>query len=458
MKLYKSYFLLFIAAGFSLTVVAQNLKPIRGTINQKYSEIKTWSYDLPNGARMVIRPDDSSSVIQIRAFSPGGALLFPQDDYASAVCAGDIIAAPFEKKDVASLHMTAGVDSRYATLTASCTAPELEKALQLIYSYFTDPKADKAAFNTKVARLKKEERLRLSLPENVLSDTLSAVCGQRRVTMAALQSANADRAFAIFKSLFGNAGNFTFVLTGKLSGTAFNESRKLNLISTYLGALPSKKDMSQELAKPNRSRSTFSTEGEQVLLKAIPQVPAGKIYRTVYAGNSPYATVKLIYHGNYEFSDSTDLQLKVMTYLLGQQLGSRAELKNATALLSIDRYPRRNFFITITYQCPPQELQSSIKDVQESIKNLQQHASPDVIKLYVTEQRQLLKKQFFNNGFWTDYLETKFKLGEDPYDIAHYPYYFRKATSLSIQQAVTDFLTTENCVQAVLLPTRMRRK
>lgn len=453
--------MLVFALCINKTVFSQN-KEVSATIMQKYSELRTWKYAYPNGVSIVVRPDDSAALVHIRAFSPGGALLFPAADYATALHAGEIVGAGISAK-LAGTHISfvPKIGPQFSNLKISCRQNELETALKLIAACFTGLEKDVKAGQDAIVLLKKQAKLSGNEPKAVLAAAWNSVAGYPDGQSAkAISSLDVDKAYEIFKTAFSSAGNFNFVFTGKLKeSTAMNTSKLLPLISGYIGALPSKRDITALIkAKPNTDH--FLAEGTAVLLQKTPVMPSGKILKTLYAGNGPGALVRMTYHGDYQYTDSTDLQLKVLAGLLEEQLKKDAGLKinDFSIILETGKYPKENYSLTIDYSCLPDAVAGSSDHIQESVAALQKNIDPEAIKRFVTAQKLLLKQQYFDNDFWTDYFKQELMKKEDPYDIAHYPFYFRKATPATLKKAASKLLDGKNYIRLVVLPAKMKHK
>src|ERR1700750_563701 len=59
--------------------------------NYKHSFIKSYELTFANGAKVLVRADDTRKDVLMTAVSPGGASLVDDQDFQSAIHAGDII-------------------------------------------------------------------------------------------------------------------------------------------------------------------------------------------------------------------------------------------------------------------------------------------------------------------------------------------------------------------------------
>lgn len=212
----------------------------------------------------------------------------------------------------------------------------------------------------------------------------------------------------------------------------------LNLLGQYLGSLPAKKD-------------------SQTVINRNTEIPAGKFSKKIYNGHEPLAAVQMIYSSSYQHTDSVNLQLKVLSYLLEKNLDTLkafSGINKATVNLTLNKFPKETYVINIAFKCPPAQVGDMQAVVHQTIAALQHGINPDQLKAYVAMRKRELKVQTFDYVFWRDYLALQYMNHDDPYDIVHYPYNFHKADEHTLQQAANQFLTETNYIEAVLLPAK----
>ncbi|MNK20347.1 Peptidase M16 inactive domain protein [compost metagenome] len=419
----------------------------------KNSQIKFYEYTMANGLKVVIRADDSRKDIQMSAICPGGASLVDDQDFQSAIHAGAIIGnsglGDFSGSEISqffkqkNISLTPDIEENYSTLKGSCMPADLETFLQAIYLYFTHPKKDKVYFDTYIKNLSKSAAIYYKNPYNVLQDTVNALVKTNKnrvntLSAANIKAINLDKAFDIFSKCFGSIKGYTFVFTGNFKVDDFNEpsNEVIDLMAQYFNALPSKAAMQAQVDRNN-------------------EIPNGKIYKKVYNGHLPLAAVQLVYSGKYQHSDSVNLQLKVLSYLLEKNLDTLKAFSGASkasVTLTLTKFPKQSYSINIGFKCLPQQVDELLAMVNRTIADLKQGVKPEQLKQYVTLRKSELKKQTFDYIFWRDYLALQYVNGDDPYEIVHYPYYFYKASTETVKQAANEFLTGSNYIQAVLLP------
>ena len=187
------------------------------------------------------------------------------------------------------------------------------------------------------------------------------------------------------------------------------------------------------------------------------EIPQGRIIKKVYVGHAPTAAVQMVYSGKYHHSDSVNLQLKVLSWLLEKNLDTLKDfsgLNKPSVELILNKYPTESYAINIAFKCQVAQAEHMVDLVHQTIAALQKGINTDELKQYVLRRKRELKVQTFDYVFWRDYLAAQYMNHDGPYDIVHYPYNFRKATEQILQQAANEFLTDRNYIEAMLLPAK----
>lgn len=122
---------------------------------------------------------------------------------------------------------------RYEGFKGSATPKDLEIAMQMLYLYFTQPKADEDIFKGLVTNYKSSLLNRENIPGQVFADTANAILGSYSVrrtgpTLAKANQISYKRAYEIYKERFADASDFTFVFTG-----SFTDSMIRPLLKRY---------------------------------------------------------------------------------------------------------------------------------------------------------------------------------------------------------------------------------
>lgn len=423
----------------------------------KHSHNKSYEYTMANGVKVIVRADEGRKDILMSAICPGGASIVGDQDFQSAIHAGDLIGhsglGDYSRTEVSqffkqkSITLTPGIEENYSTLKGSFMRDDLETFLQAIYLYFTHPRKDKAYFDTYIKNLGTSATLYHKNPYNVLQSTLNALesTNKNRVntlSAAKIKAINLDKAYEIFRKCFGNARGYTFVFTGNFKAGDMNEPSRevVELLGQYFSALPSK-PVAQSIVDRNN------------------EIPQGKIYKKVYLSRLPLAAVQLVYSGKYQHNDSVNLQLKILSYLLKKKLDTVQAFSGAnqaSVKLTLTKFPKAYYSIHIGFKCKPFQVEKNLAIVHQTLADLRNGIKPEDLKQYVSLRKSELKVDTFDYIFWLDYLALQYKNSDDPYEIVHYPYNFYKANEQTLKQAANEFLTGDNYIQAVLLPAKKK--
>jgi zinc protease len=460
--------------------------PVAAIKEYKYAEIRTWTYDMSNGVRLVVRPDENAKDIRIRGFSRAGVEaimagegkggtglagagqagfkaisagpvagdMHPVSPLLSAYYSGGIIGSSgLGEYDAAGLRsllehrdvkVVPGIDRHFATITAACSDSELETALQMIYLYFKAPHKEQAAFETYIRDLRtRNEQYHkdvYAIYRRRMDGFLDrADSGQAFGSAKGIDSIGLDAACDAFHRSFGNARGFTFVITGALKGSGMNVSRYLAMIQQYLGALPS-------------GPVTYDTTVRAIVISP------GHHSHILHAGVNTLGAGGVVYRGNYLYGDSLNLQLTALSTIwlrrwriLAQRAGF--SVSDDTVGLKTAKQPRSVYSLELNFRCRPEDVDTLIAIGRMAADAVRGGVSEDETRLFMEEGKKALKAMTFDNAFWTDYLEDKFRRGDDPYEIAHYPYYYRKVTPQSLMATAAWALSGDNFTKFGLMTT-----
>jgi zinc protease len=124
-------------------------------------------------------------------------------------------------------------------LSGSGSPKDLETLFQLISLYFTEPRADDAAFDAYKAQGKAVLANQQESPDWAFNETLQATLSQnhfraRLMSPALIDEMNLAKATAFYKDRFADASDFTFVFVGN-----FTLDTMKPLVERYLASLPS---------------------------------------------------------------------------------------------------------------------------------------------------------------------------------------------------------------------------
>ncbi|MBZ9629795.1 insulinase family protein [Salegentibacter sp. LM13S] len=259
-------------------------------------------FKLKNGVNLILKPFKPSPGVEqdnilIHGIAPIGALDFPHEDYFSAVNAPGFIknsgAGGFDKFQIqrylansslwwGGIHLY--LDNLESGIKIGASPTDLEKMLQVIYLYFTQPNKSKDAFQDWKKDQKrfyknpssdlKDTDLRV-LIRKVLGDSSEVLTGTER--FKGLEKTNMNRGHEIYRNIFQASNEFTFIVSGE-----FKKDSVLPIFNKYLGNLPN-------------DHTESSPESKQLTKNSLPKGPFYKEF--VFPGN--YNKSNVLYKPKY---------------------------------------------------------------------------------------------------------------------------------------------------------------
>lgn len=418
---------------------------------REISEIGVTEWTLRNGVRVVLKPTNfKNDQILFAATSFGGTSLYDLPDFQSARFSSTLTAmggtgaysqvqlGKFLSGKQVSVFPYVGELSE--GINGSAAPKDLETALQLLYSYFTQPRKDSdvvAGFLSN-QRSALQNQISTPTPARVFQDTVSVTLGANNPRRQPLKPAdfdqiNLDRALTIYRERFANAGDFTFFFVGN-----FKEEAIRPLVEKYLGGLP----------------TTGTTEKFRDL--GI-RIPTGQINKTVYRGLDPKASVQLVYSGDLTWSPETTTQLDALAEVLEIKLLEKLREEESGvygvgANASYSKYPVSRYTFRISFGCAPENVEKLIAKTQELINDLKQKgALPTDIAKFKAETRRETEVQLKDNQFWLGYLQNQYYNGDSPTEVLHENEQLDKVTVESTKAAASQYFGA-NYARFVLLP------
>ncbi|HLL21884.1 MAG TPA: insulinase family protein, partial [Kofleriaceae bacterium] len=292
-------------------LMAQPPKPGKVTKESKTEAIGVIEWTLSNGVRVVVKPTSfEADAVSISGNSPGGLALASMKDWPHVRFADDIAAlgGVGDLDDEALEKALAGKQARVGASLAETqesidgggSVRDLETIMQLVYLRMTAPRKDQAAVDTWKQNTAEQLANQQRVPEVQYGLASTKVLFQgnpRRMppTPADIQKIDADKALAFYKSRFGDASDFTFVIVG-----AVDPVKLKPLVKTYLASLPAKGRKEKE-KDPGVRRVK------------------GVVKKSWAFGSEPRARVQIMFHGDEKWTRDNDRDM----FILGQALATR---------------------------------------------------------------------------------------------------------------------------------------
>ena len=420
------------------------------TEEKKIPELGITTLVLSNGLKVILKPTDfKNDEIRFHGFSPGGSSLYADSDYESASNAANIVEnsglGHFKPTDFQKLlsgkrvSVEPYVSERSEGIRGESTPKDLETALELVYLYFTAPRKDSTIFQNIIDQSAPEIANRYSDPENVFADTVAAVLGDHSIrrtgpSLEKLREINLDKAIAVYKERFANAGDFTFIFDGNFSIDSIRP-----LLEKYLGSLP-------------------SAQAKEEARDLNIHIPKGKIEALARAGKESKASVRLVISGDYHYSPENNIQLTALSEILQFRVLDRLREKEGETYspgvrVIYNKYPANRYAFTIEFGCAPENVEKLIADAKDEINKLKTTGATalDIMKFSTEEERQY-ELHIKENQFWLNWLSSQYQNGDELTAILNYPALIKEVTTGSVKAAANLYLNENNFIKMVLLP------
>lgn len=431
-------------------LLAAKPAPGKVTSEKKVPEVGITELTLSNGIKVLLKPTDfKNDEISFSAVSPGGTSLYSDADFQSAANASTIInrsgVGEFNSIQLSKLLtgktvvVQPSINERSESLVGFTNPKDLETAMQLVHLYFTAPRKDEEIFKGYITQLKGNLANRGNDPGSVFADTASAVLGNYNIrrtgpSIQKVEQINLDRAYAIFKERFADAGDFTFTFVGN-----FDVDKIKPLLEQYIASLPatSRNDQAKDLGI---------------------KTPSGKIQKTVLKGEEPKANVRLVFSGDYTYNEANNNELDAIAEVLTIKLIERLRedeggVYGAGARASYSKYPQGRYTLNISFGCGPENVEKLIASTLDEINKIKQNGAQAVdIQKFVAEERRSTETQLKDNGFWLGYLTGQIQNNEDPKQVLGYLESLKKISPEALKEAANKYLSGNNYIRLVLLP------
>jgi zinc protease len=431
-------------------LLAQKPPPGKVVARREIPEVGLTEWTLSNGARVVVKPTTfRNDEVRLSAFSPGGHSLVKDADHDAGRFSGTIVhQGGLGALDPVSItkalagrivSLNSGVGELEEHASGRASPEDLEAMFQLLHLAFTAPRRDEVAFRAWKAREADQVRNRRLSPEASFFEDVQVFLAsnhKRRqpMTPEVLEKIDLDRALAIYKERFAEAGDFTFVIVGNV------DLGKLEpLVATYVASLPTKK-----------RKEKWRDVGVKW--------PAGGQSKVVERGREPKSQVLMAFHGVERWSKDAANDLRALGEILRIRLREvlREELGGVYGVGAgggLSRRPRPEYTFTVNFGCAPDNIEKLKGKVLEEIAKLQKDGiGAEYLDKIKQARRREHETSLKENGWWEDEIEDAYRYGEDPRKIPDVAPYIEKLSSERVRDAARKYLRTESLVLGLLKP------
>ncbi|MFW5762419.1 MAG: M16 family metallopeptidase, partial [Cyclobacteriaceae bacterium] len=406
---------------------------------------------LANGLKVVLKPTDfKNDEIIMRAFSPGGTSVYPDQDYLNADYAASIISESgvkdFSVTDLQKLlsgkNASAApyISSTREGFRGNSTPKDLETMLQLVHLYFTQPRKDKESFMSFVNKNKALYQNLMSNPNYYYSDKVSRILSQNHPRGGGFPSAEdwekikLDRAYEIYQERFADASDFTFFFVGN-----FEVEKIKPLLARYLATLPG-----------------IGREESWEDLGIRP--PEGMVNEKVIKGTDPQSRVTMVFHKKGAYSPENAYLMNSLADVLNIKLievlrEEKGGVYGAGGNGSASKYPYEHYTFSIGFPCAPENVDDLSTTAVKLLKDLQENGpSEEDLKKVKETQRRIRLENLEKNSFWANALDQYYYYDLDPATMLDYNKRVDNLSAEAIQKFAKKYIDTDEYIKIVLYP------
>ena len=410
---------------------------------------------LANGARMLYKKTDfKADEVLFRAFSPGGASLYSDQDYPQATTIYDVVNASglgaFDRSGLQKVlagkqaNVVPYIGERDEGMTGNSTVKDLETLFQLANLYFTAPRADVEIFNkdkeTRLEAAKNRNLNPISAVQDALDDYRGLGVRGRAFTPAIAEGLNRERGLEIYKERFGDASDFTFMFVGN-----FDEAKLKEYAQIYLGSLPSK-----------NSKESWKN--------VFPKPNYAKTDKNVYKAKDDRSLAILFFAASLEFSPKNSVVSAALRNLLDIRFNEELREKlggvySTGTSITLSREPNPELSSLVQFSADPKKAEDLLKAALGVLDEVKTKGASEENMNKVREQlRRTREEALRTNAFWMSSLQAFAQFPDrDPNDTATY---FDLVTGLKPQdlQQMAQVLFTDKYLKSALYPESMQPK
>jgi zinc protease len=418
---------------------------------EKYiPELNITELTLSNGVKVVLKPTDfKNDEILVRAYSPGGNSLIPDEEYIPVATAGQLVnqsgVGNFNNVELKKKlsGKVVGVQPYIAQNTegiiASASPKDMETMFQLMYLYFKSPRIDSSSYLSYQSKVKTMIENREKSPESAYNDTLSLTLSQYHPrtypwSLSTITKMDMDKSFRIYKDRFADASDFTFIIVGNFDSTLIRKYAE-----TYLAALPS----------INRAETYKDLNIDY---------PQGVIKKEVKKGIEPKSYVTVAFTGPYKWSEENSYALQSMISAFKIKIREvLREDKGGTYGVKVQgvgkHSPEDEYEMDIEFGCAPDRVDELMKALFTQIDSLRQYPiGNDYVEKVKEAQKREIEVQRKENDYWVKTLQSYYFYNRDITNLYKEDERIDKLTAAMIQNAAKTYFNMDNYVSVILYP------
>lgn len=368
---------------------------------KELADIGAEEWTLSNGARVVVKTTDfKADEILFGASSKGGMSLemdenpYTLQEVDALVELGGLGA--FDKitltKKLAGKKVSLGTDlgKYFESMYGSSTPKDLETLMQLIYLQFTAVRQDQEAFEAYLSSATSLIKNQESNPMTTLRDSISSILYNKHPFSKMLKYENLseidyNKALAIFKERYANAGDFVFYFVGNV-----DKAQLKGYVEQYIASLPASK-----------KRENWKDVGAGIA--------EGNVVRHYEKElETPKSTVYMTYSGKIAATKENMVMMKALTAILDIVYTEKVRedeggTYGVSVWGSINKIPYASYDLNIFFDTNPEMKDKLIAVIHNELSNIAENG-PRKFDLDKVKENLVKKynEQIAENSYWSN--------------------------------------------------------
>ena len=368
-------------------------------------ELGGTQYTLENGVKIITKKTDfQKDTIAIYAGSKGGLFQLKEEDIPSARTAveyaissgvgGKTYNQVTKIASAKNMSVNLSISMTEESINASANSDNIEETLQYINLIFNNPQFDANAWKNLIGQYNQIAETYGARPIQEFSQKLNeAIYGKTNfysgLTPEFVAQMDPEKAEKIFRERFGNAADFTFVLTGD-----FDEKKVLDLCAYYLGNI-------------------LTNDSKEETKYVYFPFPASNKIVAVNKGMDNTGDVYMCFGGELDKLPEDGLDQGLRESIIINQLAAVLDIRLREVIREdksgsygvscgglIEGYPERFYNVNIEFGCEPAREEELVAAVIETIKDIQKGNISDEIVAKVKEAYVRSVETSLRNNYW----------------------------------------------------------
>ncbi|SMC63479.1 zinc protease [Pedobacter africanus] len=435
-------------------LLAQEPKAGKVVKQEIISPIGLTKWTLSNGSIVYLKPtEERKNYLSLSGFRKGGIYALDSAQYVTAQFVKPVTglsgAGPFSRRALTefltgnSASATLVLSNTREGVVTSADWKDARTMFQLMYLKWMYPNADPLTFEqAKRQTIEQMENNKLS-PNYAYNKAIAELLKGDDDYASNLSEARLNKEaqlkdiIPIFKSRFGSAKDFQFVIVG-----GFNPDSIKPLVEQYIGGLPGGDYNAKFVYK-----GPIEGHGAKDIL--------------MYAGTAPKSTVNLFYQNNqvnYDYPEILVQTLLQEVLKVKLRLNLREENSGVYGVgvsVSATSVPAPLIRSRISFTCAPESAEFLVKQARDEVKKIAANPQYFAAELANIKTQQIdgYKKQVGKNLFWSSALRNQFYFGFKDYSyFNNYENMINRITPEMVSDYAKKYMIETPGIKAVLMP------